>query len=143
MPTIQDICDRLKDVTDRLSTQVRALTFGTLAFTWGLLMKSDASAPVPQWARPQLFSIGVLSIVVLLLDVCQYIFGYIVAQRARSKIEALRRAAAEGVDRSRLEVDYDEEGWVFTLQMGCFVGKIALLGVPVSWLIALAFKGLK
>ena len=68
--------------TDRISTQVRTISFGTLATAWGLILTNPSVALQLQSSfKNQLILLCIFSILTLFLDYLQYVFGYLNIQK--------------------------------------------------------------
>src|SRR5258708_29323662 len=129
MPAEKDIVARLDVLTDKLSTQVRTLALGVLASSWGFLI-GDTVKSLPSWLKGRLVTIGILAVTVLLLDLLQYIFGFLVAQRAHRAIEKAKSSGQQDPS-----VDYDSNDWAFRMSLVLFWGKVALLAMTAAWLV--------
>jgi hypothetical protein len=116
--TKKDVLDRRKEMSDKISTQVRTLSVGLLAFTWGLLVSDSALAKeMTASLKWHLLVIGGMAIVVVLLDFLQYSFGHEVALKLLRQMEVSK--AKEG------EYNYDDPLW--RLQNWLFYAKQVLL----------------
>src|SRR4029077_18163031 len=77
MATKKELLERKHFVSDRLSTQVRTISVGTLAVSWGILIGESKTAQDMAGAlRVPLMLVGAISILALLFDFLQYAAGY-------------------------------------------------------------------
>jgi hypothetical protein len=108
---LTSIYDDLNFASERLSTQIRTLTFGTLALTWLFLTGSKDVTPlhVPSHSR-WLLGIAFLCVLTLLIDATQYWSFYLSANSVRKHAEAAHHHDAE----------YDETSVTRRLQQTCF-----------------------
>jgi len=113
-------------MSDKISTQVRTLSVGLLAFTWGLLVSDSALAKgMTASLKWHLLLIGGMAIVVVLLDFLQYSFGHEVARKLLRHMEVSK--AEEG------EYDYNDPLWC--LQHRLFYAKQVVLVVATTYLL--------
>ncbi len=75
MPNIADIIERRNSFSDRLSSQVRFISIGILATTWGFLV-GTTSVAISNEIKEGLIIAALLSITSLFFDFLQYFFGY-------------------------------------------------------------------
>jgi hypothetical protein len=116
----------MKDMSDKISTQVRTLGVGILALTWGLMVSDSAIAKeMTGKLRMPLLWTGTLAILVILLDLLQYICGYQVARLLIKEME--RQKKAEG--------EYEYTTLLYRSQSWLFYGKQLLLAVASFYLL--------
>jgi len=115
-------------VSDRLSTQVRTLAVGCLAVAWGLIVSPPDSIRTHPRA---LLAIAGLAIFALMLDLAQYIFGYLNTTRLLGKIE-----------RERVVVKYSKTALLWRLRVKCFWGKLLVTLLAAICLIILLVKAI-
>lgn len=119
---VQDVSEEAQWLSDRISVQVRWVAVGTLAFVWGLIL----SPPRELALSPRLvLSAGLLAIAALLVDLLQYVVGYVYTMRILRRME-------RGVDAS-----YNRRHVLYRLRHYCFVAKqIIVLAAGVMLAIA-------
>jgi hypothetical protein len=119
---VQDVSEEAQWLSDRLSVQVRWVAVGILAFVWGLII----SPPRELALSPRLVLwAGLLAIAALLVDLLQYIVGYIYTMRILRRME-------RGADAS-----YNRRHVLYRLRHYCFVAKqIIVLSAGVMLAIA-------
>jgi hypothetical protein len=121
-----DIAKRLSEVSDRLSSQVRTLSLGVLAFTWGLFVgESDVSRGFTHAFRSRILAIGALAITALLFDFLQYVFGYWDSYRLIRSLDQV--GADEGM--------WDSGSFLYRAQAFCFGAKQVVLLAATLWLL--------
>lgn len=77
MATKQEILEEIKFLSDRISVQVRTISLGLLAITWGLLIaESNVAIEIARQMGKSLMIIGGLAILTMFFDFLQYFFGY-------------------------------------------------------------------
>jgi hypothetical protein len=119
---VPEVSEEAQWLSDRLSVQVRWVAVGILAFVWGLIISPPRELVLSQrlilWA-------GLLAIAALLVDLLQYVVGYIYTVR-------LLRTMERGADAS-----YNRRHPLYRLRHYCFVAKqIIALGAGVMLAIA-------
>lgn len=126
MPTKPEVIGQLDFLSDRISTQVRTVSLGVLALTWGLLIGESESARAlsRQW-KTNLIGIGGTAIVAMFLDFLQYAAGF----RDNFKLRAKMNEA------SLTEADYDEKALTWRLRLLFFRAKQWVLAFAVLWLL--------
>lgn len=81
--------------SDKISTQVRTISFGALATSWGLIISNSTVASQVQASfSEELLKICILSIMTLFFDFLQYLFGYLNLQkrlRKKTPIETINK----------------------------------------------------
>lgn len=97
MPKIEEVYARKKEASAQVSTQTRTLAFGFLGVSWALLTVHDEplksmAANVPPWL---ILSLAVGSIIVLALDMFQYVAVTSMADAAYHKAEKAKQT--EGI----------------------------------------------
>ena len=112
-----EVSEEARWLSDRLSVQVRWVAVGVLAFVWGLLI----SPPRELALSPRLLLwAGLLAIAALLVDLLQYVVGYVYTMTILRRIE---RGDAASYNRRHL---------LYRLRHYCFVAKqIVALGAGV------------
>ena len=114
-------------VCDRISTQVRTMSIGLLAITWGLLIgKPEISQPLPLWLKKHLLAIGIVALVAMFSDFLQYFFGFRIVDNLRKSMEEKKQAKAE----------YDYTTITYKLREFFFWVKLALVVVACIWFLA-------
>jgi hypothetical protein len=119
---VQDVSEEAQWLSDRLSVQVRWVVVGILAFVWGLIISPPRELAISQrlvlWA-------GLLAIAALLVDLLQYVVGYVYTMRILRRME-------RGTDTS-----YNRRHPLYRLRHYCFVAKqIIALGAGVMLAVA-------
>jgi len=121
--TYEQVVQRLAVVTDRLSTQVRTLSIGLIAFTWGLFTGESAIAKeLAQSFKKQIIVIGCLAISALLFDLLQYVAGYKVSKKL---LDSMDREKLQEAEFDYRELSYRAQNWFFILKqcaviLACF-----------------------
>ena len=127
MPTLKEVIEDLNWVCDRISTQVRTMSIGLLAITWGLLIgKPEISQPLPLWLKKHLLAIGIVALVAMFSDFLQYFFGFRIVDNLRKSMEEKKQAKAE----------YDYTTITYKLREFFFWVKLALVVVACIWFLA-------
>ena len=127
MPTLEKVIEDLNWVCDRISTQVRTISIGLLAITWGLLIgKPEISQPLPLWLKKNLLVIGILTLFTMLVDFLQYLFGFFI-------IEGLRKSMEKN---KQTEAVYDYGTITYKLRKICFGLKLILVIIACIWFLA-------
>ena len=127
MPTLEKVIEDLNWLSDRISTQVRTMSIGLLAITWGLLIgKPEISQPLPLWLKKNLLAIGILALVVMLSDFLQYFFGLLVVDSLRKSMEEMKQTEAE----------YDYGTITYRLRKLFFWVKLVLVVIACIWFLA-------
>ena len=127
MPTLEKVIEDLNWLSDRISTQVRTMSIGLLAITWGLLIgKPEISQPLPLWLKKNLLAIGILTLVVMLSDFLQYFFGLLVVDSLRKSMEKMKQTEAE----------YDYGTITYRLRKLFFWVKLVLVVIACIWFLA-------
>ena len=127
MPTLKVVIEDLNWICDRISTQVRTMSIGLLAITWGLLIgKPEISQPLPLWLKKNLLGIGILALVAMFSDFLQYFFGFLVIDSLRKSIEAKKQTKAE----------YDYGTKPYRLREFFFWAKLVLVVIACIWFLA-------
>jgi hypothetical protein len=114
---VPEVSEEAQWLSDRLSVQVRWVAVGILAFVWGLIISPPRELAISQrlvlWA-------GLLAIAALLVDLLQYVVGYVYTVRILRRME-------RGIDAS-----YNRRHLLYRLRHYCFVAKqIIALGAGV------------
>jgi len=118
----KDALTEVQWLSDRLSAQVRMVAVGLLAFSWGLLVSPPSAIKVSSRA---ILWVALLAVFTLVLDLLQYIFGYIYTENHR---RALERTQSElGYDRNTLL--YRLRRWCFWFKQGSVIAAFVLLAV--------------
>lgn len=127
MPTLKEVIEDLNWLCDRISTQVRTMSIGLLAITWGLLIgKPEITQPLPLWLKKNLLAIGILALVVMLSDFLQYFVGFWVVDSLRKSMEAKKQTEAE----------YDYGTIPYKLREFFFWAKLVLVVIACIWFLA-------
>lgn len=128
MPRLPEVIEELQFLSTQLSIQVRTIALGLLAVSWGLLIGSSPVAlEVVGGLRTGLLRVGLLAILVLLLDLAQYVCAY------RNVYTTLRAAEARG----RTEVTYNPHAWLYRLRTWLFWSKLWLILGASGYFVAL------
>ena len=99
MPKLEQVVEELNFISDRLSTQARTVAIGLLAVVWTILVGESAFLrKLSEGLGKSLLLVSVLSIVVLLVDFLQYVFGYIGVHKT------LKAAEAKGLKESEFDL---------------------------------------
>ncbi len=127
MPTLKEVIEDLNWICDRISTQVRTMSIGLLAITWGLLIgKPEISQPLPLWLKKNLLAIGILALVAMFSDFLQYFFGFWVVDNLRKSME----------DKKQAEAEYDYGAISYKLRGFFFCVKLILVVIACIWFLA-------
>lgn len=127
MPTSKEVIKDLDWICDRISTQVRTISIGLLAITWGLLIaKPEISQPLPLWLKKNLLAIGILALVAMFSDFLQYFFGLLVVDSLRKSMEKLKQTEAE----------YNYGTIKYILREFFFWAKLVLVAIACIWFLA-------
>ena len=133
---LTSIYDDLNFASDRLSTQIRTLTFGTLALDW-LFLSGNKQVPILKiGGNGPLLAIAFLCVLTLLFDGAQYWSMYLSANSVRRKAE----------EHNHKEAEYDESSLARRFQQFCFWAKqvTAAIGtIGLLTLIALSVAALQ
>jgi hypothetical protein len=114
----EEILKRKAFVSDRISTQVRTLSIGTLAFSWGLLIADSKTAEsIADHLRVPLMLVAALSILALLFDFLQYSAAYANVDGLIQKMERLKEQQSE----------YDNKVFTYKVQTILFSAKQAAM----------------
>ena len=127
MPTLEKVIEDLDWVCDRISTQVRTISIGLLAITWGMLIsKPEISEPLPLWLKKNLLAIGILGLVTMFSDFLQYFFGLLVVDGLRKSME----------EKKQTEAEYDYSTITYKLRDFFFWAKLVLVVIACIWFLA-------
>lgn len=119
---VPEVSQEAQWLSDRLSVQVRWVAVGILAFVWGLIISPPRELAISQRL---VLSAGLLAIAALLVDLLQYVVGYVYTIRILRRME---RGA---------EASYNRRHLLYRLRHYCFVAKqIIALGAGVMLAIA-------
>ena len=118
----EQVLEELSYLTSTISTQVRTISAGVLAFCWAFALQAQGDGSPP-------FTLGMdsivlpaaLSLIVLMLDLIQYLCGYI-----------LNRTALEILE-SGENFSYNRRGFFYLGRVFSFYGKIILSISAVVW----------
>lgn len=124
----KDTLQELQWLSDRVSTQVRIIALGVLALAWGLLVSPQTTVPINTRG---LIAVGLLAIFVIVLDLAQYIAGYL------NTLKHHRRLYREGI-----EEDYNRNEPLYRLRTRLFWAKQVLAGATFLVLIAVVLPAL-
>lgn len=118
----EEVWARKKEASAQVSTQTRTLAVGFVAFAWALLTAHDdplrsMAGHVPSWL---ILTLAVLSVLVLILDMFQYVAITSMADAAYHKAE----------DEGKTEgVLYDDKSYAYKAQGFFYHFKFIVLGV--------------
>ncbi len=131
MPKLDEIYARKKEASGQVSTQTRTLAFGFLAIAWALLTVHDE--PLRSMAanvnRYWILGLALTSIIVLALDMFQYIAVTRMAESTYRKAEAAGQTT---------DILYDKESCAYKAQAFFYHSKFWFLGLG-SVLLAVIF----
>jgi len=128
VPTLEKVNKDLDWLCDRISTQVRTMSIGLLAITWGMLIgKPEISQPLPLWLKKNLLAISILALISLFSDFLQYIFGLWVVDSLRKSMEK----------KKQIEAEYDYGTIPYKLRGFFFWVKLSLIVIACLWFLAL------
>jgi len=121
MPTLDEVYGRKKEASGQVSTQTRTLAFGFLAIAWSLLTVHDdplksMAARVPTYL---ILALAVISVIVLALDMFQYVAVTNMAESAYRKAEAAKQKES---------ILYDNESCAYKAQAFFYHAKFYVLG---------------
>jgi hypothetical protein len=90
MPTLDEVYARKKEASGQVSTQTRTLAFGFLAIAWSLLTVHDDPLKTMAGRVPTylILELAAISVLVLVLDMFQYVAVTHMAESAYHKAEA-------------------------------------------------------
>ena len=124
MPTLDEVYARKRQASGQVSTQTRTLAFGFLAIAWALLTAHDEplkslAAHVPSYL---ILAFSLASVVVLALDMLQYVALTHMAESTHRKAEATGQK--EGIL-------YDEESCAYKAQAFFYHAKFYILAASL------------
>lgn len=119
--TEKDVLENVRWLSDRISTQVRVVAAGILALAWGLIVQPQ---PVLWIDRRQLLVTAMLALLVFVVDLAQYVAGYMNAQRYLRRLERGEKVAG-----------YNTKDWGHRLRRWGFWAKLWLAGVAFAYMI--------
>jgi hypothetical protein len=122
MPKIEEVYARKKEASGQVSTQTRTLAFGFLAIAWALLTAHDdplrtMAAHVNQY---WILALATASVIVLVLDMLQYVATTRMAESTYRKAEA---------EDKKEEILYDNESCAYKAQAFFYHAKFWVLGM--------------
>lgn len=124
----QHTLQEIQWLSDRVSTQVRTIALGILAVAWALLI---TPAKMPGISGKGLLLVCLLAILVVVVDLAQYVAGYLNTLRLH------RRLLREGIE------DYYDRGAPFyQVRVGLFWAKQILAFVAFFALVLVVHPGL-
>ena len=109
--------------SDKISTQIRTLIAAVLSIDWLFLLGKDINT---SWQaklveqRSYLIWVAILCVVVLAIDLAQYLFGYFNSTRTLQQAEEDKQETTF----------YDPNSWLRWGNRWCFRFKILLVSVP-------------
>jgi hypothetical protein len=139
MPTLAEVYARKKEASSQVSTQTRTLAFGFLAIAWSLLTVHDdplktMAGKVPTYL---ILVLAAISVIVLALDMFQYVAITNMAESAYRKAEAAKQT--DNVLYDDLSCDYKAHAffyhakfWVLGAGSLVLIGVFVLLFLPVN-----------
>lgn len=131
MATKQEILEEIKFLSDRISVQVRTISLGLLAITWGLLIaESNVAIEIARQMGKSLMIIGGLAILTMFFDFLQYFFGYWFTNSLLKEMEKANRSEAK----------YRYSDWRYRFRGYLFWIKQISLFVGVVWFLAALLK---
>lgn len=135
MATLQEILDRKREVSGQVSAQTRALALGMLAISWALL--TTPYEPLLSMARHVsrllILGLAVVAVLVLVMDLLQYVAATSVAEKATQEAEKS----------AQLTAAYDSSSFAYRAQAFLYYGKFVLLvvaGVMMAVIFVELFK---
>jgi hypothetical protein len=116
---MQEILERKKEVSGQVSAQTRALALGMLAISWALL--TTPYEPLLSMAshvnRSLILGLAVCAVVVIVLDLLQYVAATSVAEKATQEAEKANHRTAT----------YDNNSFAYKAQAYLYHAKFVLL----------------
>jgi len=133
MATLQEILDRKKEVSGQVSAQTRALALGMLAISWALLTTpyEPLLSMASHVSRALILGLAVCAVLVLVLDLLQYVAATSVAEKATQEAEAAEHQTAT----------YDNSSFAYKAQAYLYYAKFVLL-IVAGAMMAVIFVGL-
>jgi len=130
MPTLDEVYARKKEASSQVSTQTRTLAFGFLAIAWSLLTVHDDPLKTMTGRVPTylILALAAVSILVLVLDMFQYVAVTNMAERAYHKAEAAGQ---------KDNILYDDDSCAYKAQGFFYHAKFWVLGTGSLVLIAI------
>ena len=109
--------------SDRISAQVRLISFGLLATTWGLLIGQVQALGISEaTAKKHLIFIGAMAILTMFLDFLQYVCSYVNS-----------KAALDEMDRTGKEEGEYTKDFFYRAGVAFFWCKQLFLAVSAMW----------
>lgn len=135
MATLQEILDRKREVSGQVSAQTRALALGMLAISWALLTTpyEPLLSMASHVSRPLILGLAVVAVLVLVMDLLQYVAATSVAEKATQDAEKS----------AQLTAAYDSSSFVYRAQAFLYYCKFVLLivaGVMMAVIFVELFK---
>jgi hypothetical protein len=130
MPTLDEVYSRKKEASGQVSTQTRTLAFGFLAIAWSLLTVHDDPLKTMAGRVPSclLLTLATISVLVLVLDMLQYVALTKMAESAYHKAENTGQ---------KENVLYDKDSCAYKAQAFLYHAKFYLLVAGFLALIAI------
>lgn len=130
MPTLDEVYSRKKEASGQVSTQTRTLAFGFLAITWSLLTVHDDPLKTMAGRVPTylLLTLAAISVLVLVLDMLQYVAITNMAESAYRKAEDAKQ---------KTDVLYEKESCAYKAQAFFYHTKFYVLGSGFLVLLAI------
>lgn len=124
MAELKKVIEEKQWLSDRISTQVRAVGLGLLAISWGLLIgEPEIAGAISAGLKANLLVVGTLSLLALLVDFLQYLFGYLNTHILIQQAEATRLT----------DVKWDKRSFLYKTRNVCFWLKQAVLLLASVW----------
>ncbi len=135
MATLQEILDRKREVSGQVSAQTRALALGMLAISWALLTTpyEPLLSMASHVSRPLILGLAVVAVLVLVMDLLQYVAATSVAEKATQDAEKS----------AQLTAAYDSSSLAYRAQAFLYYAKFVLLivaGVMMAVIFVELFK---
>lgn len=121
MPKLEEIYARKKEASGQVSTQTRTLAFGFLAIAWALLTVHDdpLRSMTANVSRGLILALAIISVLVLVLDMLQYVAITRMAESTYRQAEKAGRTDG---------ILYDEESCAYQAQAILYHMKFWVLG---------------
>ena len=132
MPELKEIYARKKEASGQVSTQTRSLALGMLAISWALLTVHDD--PLKTMAahvkRDWILSLAVVSVIVIICDLFQYVAITSMAGEALIRAENANPQAAL----------YDNKLFAYRAQRYLYYGKFLIVGFAFVLLVVIFMR---
>lgn len=121
----------LTGTSTQISSQVRSLVLGVLAFVWLFLSggKDIPASMVAAMPKEQLVAVAMLAIIALVVDLLQYVLGFVYSKAVLNSAEASGSSPA-----------FDTSALLYRARTFAFWSKQAAAVAAVGWLLLLLGK---